>query len=434
MLMPLLTEADPKTSSEGSIDPLGTYAIADTLAVRLAPGIRERQKHPRFLTTSAVSLSVCSEFPEEKIASDGVSEPWQVFEWYAVEGFIRSSTEPSELAGLPGINKVKKAIHEGVPISSGNYLKTPSVFGFHGVYRVLSRTLGVEAARRLGDLGYELLSTWAKEQGIKGFIGTIEGPGQKWRKLLIDSVRDGLLKGAVDRSTSWDGWRFFGNLLNHHRIGKLEADLITNALMGQSRSYVRPMINFLISSNGKNIWNDSRAERDLHIAMVSESEGEFTDLLNAILQYEFFSRLLQDAFDDCLLEMSETKGKTTPEILSGLKGVKRAVSSIQESYFKVIERLSPFGEAVRFQEAFVDLAKPSHNIDWVIHLIEHHCKVQLGKPPEGKAPWIERFDDGSYAVRPGYRRDRGGRHDDEYVHGYRAGSLWSFAVDLGMVK
>ncbi|WP_437202014.1 hypothetical protein [Planctomicrobium sp. SH664] len=58
--MPMQTDADPKVSTEGSIGPLGTYAIADALAVRMIPGVRERQTHPRFLASMAVSLSLCS--------------------------------------------------------------------------------------------------------------------------------------------------------------------------------------------------------------------------------------------------------------------------------------------------------------------------------------------------------------------------------------
>jgi len=50
MLLPLLSEADPAATSEGSLDPLGLYAIADSLAGRLVPGLRERMTHPRFLT------------------------------------------------------------------------------------------------------------------------------------------------------------------------------------------------------------------------------------------------------------------------------------------------------------------------------------------------------------------------------------------------
>jgi len=69
MLMPFLSDADPRVSAEGSIDPLGIYAIADALAVRMIPGVRERQQHPRFLTSIAVSLSLCSEFPDDVIAA-----------------------------------------------------------------------------------------------------------------------------------------------------------------------------------------------------------------------------------------------------------------------------------------------------------------------------------------------------------------------------
>ncbi len=156
MLMPMLTEADPKVSAEGSIDPLGVYAIADALAVRMIPGVRERQTHPRFLTAIAVSHSLCSEFDEEAVAADGVSEPWQVFEWYFVEGLVRSTNDRKQLSGLPGQDKAASAIKDRVPLSEKRYLKTPTVLGFHGVYRALARDAEIERADRLGEVGYEL--------------------------------------------------------------------------------------------------------------------------------------------------------------------------------------------------------------------------------------------------------------------------------------
>ena len=71
----------------------------------MVPGVRERQTHPRFLTSIAVSLSLCSEFDEDIVAADGVSEPWQVFEWYFVEGMVRSTKDAKLLRGLPGQQK-----------------------------------------------------------------------------------------------------------------------------------------------------------------------------------------------------------------------------------------------------------------------------------------------------------------------------------------
>ncbi len=126
-------------SAEGALDPLGLYSIADALALRLAPGLRERQADPRFLTAYAVSLELCKEFGEETLAADGISEPWQVLEWYLVEGLVRTRQNRQETHGLPGSDKAEQAIKDGVPLSAARYLKTPRVFGFHGVYRLLAR-------------------------------------------------------------------------------------------------------------------------------------------------------------------------------------------------------------------------------------------------------------------------------------------------------
>ena len=73
-------------------------------------------------------------------------------------------------------------------------------------------------------------------------------------------------------------------------------------------------------------------------------------------------------------------------------------------------------------------------IEWINHLLDHHITVQRNKPPNGKNPWFERFDDGSVVIRAGYRKTEGGRHDDSYVHMYRTNSLWTFAQDLELVK
>ena len=65
--LPLLSDKDPLASTEGALNPLGLFSIADSLANKLIPGVRERQSHPRFLTAIAVSLAVCSGFAEEML-------------------------------------------------------------------------------------------------------------------------------------------------------------------------------------------------------------------------------------------------------------------------------------------------------------------------------------------------------------------------------
>ena len=177
MLLPFLSQADPEASAEGSIDPLGTYTIADTLAGRLVRGVRERHRHPRFLTAIAVSLAVCKEFDSDRVARDGASAPWQVFEWYMVEGLVRKTQDRKQLSGLPGHDKAREAIRDGVRLCAVRYLKTPTVFGFHGVYRRLARDVGIESAGYMGDMAHRLLSTWCTNGGLRDLLGAAEGMG-----------------------------------------------------------------------------------------------------------------------------------------------------------------------------------------------------------------------------------------------------------------
>jgi hypothetical protein len=432
-LAPFLSEKDEADSAEGGIDPLGLYTIADALGVKLVPGVRERQSHPRFLTCMAVSLAVCGEFEDETVAKDGVSEPWLVFEWYLVEGLVRTS-ESTETVGLPGGLKAKSTVEDRVPLSAKRYLKTPSVFGFHGIYRLLTRTLGVESGGRLGEAGFELLTIWAKEQKLEGFVGTVQGPGQAMRRQWVDAVADGLENAATARSGAWAGWNLFREHLGIYDARRKERQQISSMLLSDASGFRRDVIEFLVSLNGREIWEGTGSERRFHENLQRDAREELRGLLDAIASYEVFARLCQDAFDDSLCEMTRQGGKkTSPSKIGRLSSVQLASSRVPEIFGDVLEKLEPFGEAARFRDMFGSLAERGDATSWAERLAEHHRKTQRLKPPDGKNPWFERFDDGSYMIRPLYRRDEGGRHDDSYVHAYRTGSLWSFAHDLKLV-
>ena len=440
--MPLLSARDPATSVEGTLDPLGLYQIANELGVKLIPGVRERMSHPRFLTLTAVSAAVCGEFDEELVATDGVTSPQQVFEWHVVEGLVRRSKEDGRLSGLPGRDKVGRAVDDGVALSARTYLKTPSVFGFHGVYRLLARSLDIEADGRLGDAGYRLLDTWRKEQGLTGFGESTDGVGSACLKLWRDAVTDGLAKGAVDRSPSWQGWDFIARHLGPHDAGTKEQRMLAELIFGSSQGFTREFMTFLRSEAGKvayrevhdrhsetNVWS----EHAFHDALKSQSSGPLRELLDAIRAYETFARLLQDAFDECLHVLSDERARLRPDRLANGSLVKRATQRVPDAYARAIDALAPVGESERFLRMFSSLADRLPPADWLERLLELHRNVQLNKPPNGKLPWLERFDDGGFMVRPGYTRDHGGRGDGSYVHAYRLGSLWSFAKDLGAV-
>ena len=441
MLMPLLSEADPKESAEGSIDPLGMYAIADAMAVKLVPGVRERQQHPRFLTHLAVSLSLTAEF-EDRPMSDEFTEAWQVFEWYVVEGLVRRTTDKSRLRGLPGQEKATKAIQDKVPMNASRYLKTPSVFGFHGIYRALSRDVGIERAERLGDFGYDLAKVWEAEQGLEGFLGSGNGPGRIWRDKLSAAIEDGLAANAVARKPSWPEWEFFPKHLGIYDPGKEEASKIAMALGNAEAGYRKDVLDTLLSSSGSALWQAAeesrrRPEREFHqILKSSASDSEaLTQLLDAIDVYEQFARLLQNAFDACLYEMSNPQRRVGLKRLAELPAVQVASERIPELFDVVAERVQIVEKEYAFRDSFSSLSEPGTASDWAERLLQHHRRIQKSKPPAGKAAWFDRFDDGTYLIRTAYLKKEAPTSDDaSYVHAYRTQSLWSFARDLRMLK
>ena len=442
MLLPLLSAKDPAASAEGTLDPLGLYQIADALGVKLIPGIRERMSHPRYLTLTAVSAAVCGEFDEETVAADDVSSPHQVFEWHVVEGLVRCIEDNKRLAGLPGRDKVGEAIDDVVPVSARRYLKTPTVFGFHGIYRLLARTLDIESEGRLGEAGYRLLDVWRTEQDLPGFCDSRSGKGADVLRLWRDAVRDGLAEGKVARSPSWQGWQRIADHLGPHEAGPKERRILAALVLESSAGHTRDLVGFMRSQAGKDIvrgilerkrQEGVGSERSFHIALRAGASAPMKSLLDAIDAYEAFARLLQDAFDECLLMMSKRKGKTPTKELVASKLVAKAAKDVSGAFGRAADALAPVGQSAGFLDAFQFVAESMPAGDWVQRLLEHHRRVQLAKPPNGKLPWLERFDDGTYVVRTDYQRDEGGRGDDSYVHAYRLGPLWSFASDLGMV-
>lgn len=438
-LNPLLSDSDPAEASEGGIDPLGTEPLADTLAVKLAPGVRERQQHPRFLTATAVSLSLCGELGDDIVACDGVTEPWIVFEWHVVHGLVWTrGRNPKDIRGLAGREKAARAIADGVPLSAKRYLKTPSIFGFHGIYRLLARTLGIEQGGQLGEHGYELLSVWAKEQGLDGFVGTGGGPGRNLRIQIGDALRGGLEKGAVARTNGWAGWKFFSDHLAPYEFGRREARFLSRALLDDAEGFRREVLEFLVSEAGCQLWQreiSSRrfSERSFHHALRRRASANLRRLLLAIDAYERFARLVQDAFDDCLYEMSRRMGRVSRIELSRLDSVNRASQSLPQTAGEAMDRLDSFGLALQFQQLFCSLAEGGTASQWLERLMEHHRKTQRQKPPDGKMPWFE-GDERGYIIRPLYRRNEPARRDGTYVHLFRTASLWSFASDLKMVR
>lgn len=436
VLAPLLSEWDPPLTSEGSLDPLGLYAIADSLALKLVPGVRERMSRPRYLTLIALGQVVTSEHPhEEVVAADGVSPPWQVYEWLVVEGLVRTEGE-SRTRGLPGSDKARSITRRGGHLSARTYLKAPATFGFHGVYRLLASELDVltHQSSTLGEVGHQLLAAWQKEYGLHGFYLHDGDLGKevagRFRKALGSAMKD----GGVSDHTPPKLWKDIRRFLDPDELSPAEREVIRGALQTSEEGHRGEVLGFMVSEEGKEYLGDGASERAFHRALHDAAGVDLRSLLEAIDTYESFTRHLQGSFDGCLHFMTQRGARVRPAELSGSEGVKAAVEQTPRLYARNSELLGPFGESNRFQQLFSAFADPIPPDDWIQVLLEHHIKTQSRKPPNGKAPWFWRYDDGTLSVRAAYRREEGGRHDDEYVHTYRTNPLKSFCRDLGLIE
>jgi hypothetical protein len=121
--------------------------------------------------------------------------------------------------------------------------------------------------------------------------------------------------------------------------------------------------------------------------------------------------------------------------LGRLRSVKRAAKEVPRIFAAVEESLAPFNTtALDLKNDFGELAVRQSSQQWAQSLMDHHCRTQKAKPPDGKQPWVECFDDHTFRCRPTYLEDEPPRNDGSYVHFFRTNPLWSFAQDLRMVR
>ncbi len=258
---------------------------------------------------------------------------------------------------------------------------------------------------------------------------------------MIDGIEDGLKAGATARK-SWGG--FFAEHFGIYEAGPLESEQIRLALMTVKNSKLSEghrgeIFAALTSKSGQAFWaaelaTSDPSERRFHQWLMQSANGPLVELLTAISAYEQFSRYLQDALDDCLNYLSQNTQRIKISELATLKTVKLAAEMLPKIYPEVVDKLTPVGLDHRFSLSFAEFSEPAGPQAWVERLLAYHVAVQRDKSRAGKMPWFDRFDDGTYLIRPGYVREYRPRHDDGYVHAYRTHSLWSFASDLHLVN
>lgn len=382
--LPFLTLPDPLVTGEGALDPLGLAMIAERLAEEMLPGLRARMSRLRFVTAIAVSTAVC-EGLQDRYASDGVTTPHLVFEWLLVEAFVRACDYSAAL-GTPGIQKARDVRSRNDAMCARTYLKTPTVFGFHGVYKPLARHLDIiDDELRLADRGYELLKVWQSEQGLHGFIESTNGggPGYSVKQMLRAAVADSLSANCVQRSDSWQGWQLLANHLAPTRMASEEAELVRHLLADPDGASRGEVCDLLFAAKERQGLSE---EQVTHSLLMPRAKGELKARLQTIVAYEKVGTALEEAFDWIRYLSTHSVGKPITRALfaqnvrvtqiaknlaASIQGAESALAvsplPIQQLFARLVESFAGVRDAETLFEAVLD---------------RHRC-VQANKPPEG---------------------------------------------------
>lgn len=308
--LPFLSQFDPPLQAEGSLDPLGLYSIADSLGVRLAPGVRERQSKPRYLTLALIGMAACDDAVIVVGEAKGIPA-WLAFEWLVVEALVRRS-DGAVITGIPGRDKVLSTLKAGEKVCVRNYLKTPSVFGFHGIYRVLGVKAGLfDVNGNVLSPGYPILAAWQEDQGMSGLLQG-SGPGYDLRvgirKAVLKSIEVGYAVNPGDKVS-----KLIAEHLNPHEPGAAEQKALWSSLT-VSDAFRREYATSLVSTDGQQIWKKAAgSERIFHEWLSKRATLPMQKLLKAISSFEVVSRLLTDAFNEARWRMTEARGPVDSE-------------------------------------------------------------------------------------------------------------------------
>ncbi len=430
MALPFMTAYDPPGTSEGSLDPLGLYQIADKLAVMLVPAVRERMQRIRFLTAIAVGAMVTEgldDDPEQRDAS-----PYLVWEWLVVEAIVRSVRSGNYgVWGVPGTDVVNRALDTHGYVDARSYLKTARIFGFNGVYKRLAIHLGlVDVHLAPGPNTEGLVDAWARGWGMGGLQGA-KTTLTRWTDVVNRCLRE-------NPPRTKPGW---GN----SAWTELAAAFMPDGARGRERRYLRELI--LAADDRRlgalpSIWElqtgfdgDDYREETLHTRLDKEEPG-YGVLLTAIRTYEGFARSLQDGFDILRAEAADgdSQGFAVPEIGqdSDFQASTKALHEQFDAAHDALANLAMANLTIQslFTERFRVFAEPMPAAACALALCEHHERIQQAKSANGKRPWFDRLGEDRIYMRHAYRVQRRSVEPGRYVHDYRGQPIRRFYQDL----
>ena len=426
---PFLTTYDPPGTSEGTLDPLGLYQIADQLAVQLVPAVRERMRRIRFLTAMAVGALVTEGLEEDPKYRD--ASPYLVWEWLVVEAIVRQMGDQNDIGGVPGRHMARRAIDQHGYLDARSYLKTPRIFGFHGIYKRLAVHLGlVDVHLGPGPNADRLADAWARGQGLAG-LGDAKPIISRWQ----EAVRRSLNEEPPRVKPGWtsEKWVELAQAFAPAAARAKERRFIQELLL---EAKDRPLGALPAIWELQEGYDDGQfREEDLHDRLEMR-QPKYRPLLGAIRGFESFARSLQDAFDVLKSEAARPDAQGfVVSAIAGDKDFKRSVNGLHkrfEAAHRAIGEVAIASLSIQnlFTERFEAFSAPLDPGACALALCEHHLKIQRGKSADGKRPWFDRLGADLIYIRHAYREARRDIAPGRYLHEYRGRPIGRFRADL----
>ena len=444
MNLPIASAWDPVQSIEGSLDPLGTYSLSESLASMIgSAGVRERQSNLRFLTLCCVGWNAIAEMDHSIPPSNDGSEPEQCFEWLLLQSIVENASEEDEIR-IPGILKAKNCKKQKLNLSAELYLRNPRTFGFFGVYRSLANNLGLVSFDRDGipyleAAGARILDAWRSDEKLSGFGSGINADGKMESKNLVESLNETKKEGHVVLKPLVKNF-IRESLAPGPVMGKNEKKELHSILYesgtSESDENRRRVIDILKSKEAVTIVKDRKAgwERTFHEILKKGARGHLARVIDAIIAYEDFIGLLNNSFEEIRRRLSPHRVSISLDSLTReVVSFSEKTRSIPQAYKKASTALAFLNLEMKFTKEF-EVFSPKLTVPFFLEtLLQRHEKVQSAKPPMGKAPWFER-NAGKIAVRPLYRIDHQNNDPAGYIYFYRTRPLFNFLLNMGAIN
>lgn len=387
---PFLTAYDPPGTSEGTLDPLGLYQIADQLAVQLVPTVRERMQRIRFLTAMAVGAIVTEGLEDDPHQRD--ASPYLVWEWLVVEALIREMGDDPSIWGVPGTLVARRALSHHGYLDARSYLKTPRIFGFNGVYKRLALHLGLVNVHLAPESNTEsLVDAWARGLGIGG-ISEAKQLLSRWTA----AVRRSLSEKPPRTKPNW----------SKETWSELARAFAPVKSMAREKRYLRDSLN---ARDDKQLgalpalwqlqseFHDDNFREELLHDRLEKLEPNYKPLIAAIRAYEAFARSLQDAFDILKAEAArlDTQGFAVSKIANDTD-FEKSTNGLHDRFEAAHQAFAEVPTANLslqnlFGERFKCFAEPMDSATCALALCNHHEAVQKSKSADGKRPWFDRI-------------------------------------------